>query len=142
MGRASTFEYRFGRDASRISGDLPMRDSPMRGLRQQEGARLKSLYRRPSREPALFCHGALSARWTARLCGEVVPDAPLVASLNCHVREIRLARSAANLDAMHSRLEIERRDRRCRAVVLAINVELALRRYREDEPGGAPRLRL
>ena len=85
---------------------------------------------------------ALSDRWIGRLGAEVVSDAPLLTSLNHHVRQIRLPRSAANLDAMHSRLENERRDRRCRAVVLAINVELAARRYRDDEPRGAPRLRL
>jgi hypothetical protein len=58
---------------------------------------------------------------------EVVSDAPHVTSLNRHVREIRLPRPAANFDAMHSRLEIEGRHRRCRAVVLAINVDLASR---------------
>jgi hypothetical protein len=71
--------------------------------------------------------GTFSARRTDRLCVEVVSDAPLVAGLDCHVGEIRLSRSAEDLDAMHSRLEIERRDRRGRPVVLAINVELALR---------------
>ena len=35
---------------------------------------------------------------------------------------------------MHSRLEIEGRDRRRRAVVLAIDVDLASRRYRDDDP--------
>jgi hypothetical protein len=60
-------------------------------------------------------------------------DAALLTRLNRHVRDIRLPRSAANLNVMHSRLEIERGDRRCGAVVLAINVDLAFGRYRDDE---------
>ncbi|HSQ59445.1 MAG TPA: TolC family protein, partial [Acidobacteriota bacterium] len=47
-----------------------------------------------------------------------------------------------NLDAMHSRLEIERRDWRRRAVVLAINVDLALRQYHDDERRRTARLLL
>jgi len=86
-------------------------------------------------------HDALSTGWTARLCVEVVPDAPHFARLDRHVREIRLARAIANFDAMHSRLEVERRDRRRRAVVLAIDVELASGRYREDQPRRAAGLR-
>src|SRR6185503_9954440 len=84
---------------------------------------------------------SLLAGRTARLCTEVVSDAPLLTSLNRHVREIRLPRCAANLDAMHARLEIERGDRRRRAVVPVINVKIAVRRYREEQLGGAAGLR-
>src|SRR5687767_3479653 len=76
---------------------------------------------------------ASSPGWAAPFGIEVVPDAPHVAGLHGHVREIRLARSAPHFDAMHSRLKLESRDRRRRAVVLAIDVNLAARLYRDDE---------
>lgn len=82
----------------------------------------------------LSARAAYSAGGTDPLGVEVVPDAPHVTGLNRHVGEIWLARAAANFDAMHPRLEMKCGDRRCRAVVPAIDVEIASGRYREDEP--------
>src|SRR5688572_2694067 len=76
-------------------------------------------------EDGFFPSGQLLGGRAARSGVEVVADAPLVAGLNRHIGKERLARAAANLDAMHARLELEGRDRRRRALVLAVDVELA-----------------